>query len=608
MYSTTELNATGFDHRQNRIGTLLILCLFSLVTKVNAQPRVPCNEITADMDFTVKSVHIQGRWVSEAMQSRIEDLVGLGKVFDPSNLNPALENVRDELVNSELDFAIRLIGSTSVLYVDAEVCDVSDSINLRQAKVSIRAYYMRIDLYNTGRNILPVPRSPHASFFREVPSLLLAVSPTVYLMNDRRFGASIGVQTSTDLLTAMHIKKPGTSKPFRLNADLDLRKSLNHPFHTAGINLEAVNPVYSDTSVGWNAGVRYAHYQQPLAKGKYTRQFFRISAAIQGNTNIMFLRKYTVGAGARFLQNRYSLNSITVLKHPENGYEFFAVSDGKLLNGFSRIGIWFDAGVPKNTSFLTTFESYQRVATRLGYGFALGSGHHNFDIETSIGGGYTWGTPPAYNLFFAGNSSSNFLYEPLNSKQNVVIPEGPVIRSLGEREGSLIASNGQLTGGNAYWHVNMSMSFPVPEWAHPLIPDVVISEEPRRVTLRSALKGQASTAKNFILDDLIENHGYPDDEQTEGVADKIIDKDIRPTLNYLADRANLYSIKPLLLFDLAGLDGRSVKHQTFFAAGIGLQVTVVVARLDFAYMHTLAPSSASGRGNMFVRFTLQNFY
>ena len=593
-----------FISRHNRSSCFLLLYFF-LISAVAGQVKLPCNEIPGDMGFTVQSVRVMGRWVPEELQLKVEQLVGLGQAFDPPRVSPALELVRDELVKSENSYAIRLVGSTSVLYIDSEVCDISDSIHPKQVRVVIRAYYLRIDLYNTGRNTLPVPRSAKPTFFSEVPSLLLAAAPVANFTNDRQYGPALSLHTNNNILSAPGIKKNKTSAPFRLNFNLDIRKSLTHSFHTAGINLDLARPVYHDPIIGWNLGIRYENSHHPLAKGISRQNLARIFGSIQKNLKAGILKKFAAGAGARFVENNYTLLATSEIRVPETGYEIFSLAEGRILRGATRLGVWFDAGVPKNN---TNLDPYQRISGRLAYASVLGTGHQNVDAEAMIGGGYTWGSPGAYNQFFVGNAAGNFLFAPFQSVQNREHPAGAIVRSIGEREGTLHGPGVVISGGRTFWHVNLNFSIPVSRWARPLIPDIVISEEPRRMTLRTALKGQVASAKNFILDDLISTNGLADDEKTEAIADGIINRDIRPTLDYLADRANVYSIKPLLLFDIGRLGDRSFKNITWLAAGLGVQVKIVVARLDLAYMHTLSPSEYSRTGNLFVRFVLENFY
>ena len=140
---------------------------------------------------------------------------------------------------------------------------------------------------------------------------------------------------------------------------------------------------------------------------------------------------------------------------------------------------------------------------------------------------------------------------------------------------------------------------------HALVPDIPIANG----TLRSVLKAQATTASSFIYDDLVDKHGFPDTPDTQAIVDRIVDRDIRPGINYLADRANVYAIKPMLLADLAQIGaGGNTPATTWAAVGPGLQLNVVTARLQLGYLRTVANGSAKGGGNFFVRLVIQNFY
>ena len=580
--------------------SLFFVCNFLLINETFCQ-EAACNTITADMNFIVSSVKIIGRWVPKELQIKIEQLVGVDHVFDPSKVAPAEELVRNEIIESENIFAIRLLGSTSVLFITSDACPVTDSSGKRKVQVVIHPYYLRIDLYNIGNNILPIPRTAKPTFYKHVPSIILATAPYIGLTNDRRFGSAAFIKTTTDLLHIPGMNKSGTSKKLRLDLDIDVRRSFNDPFYNASVSLQLVHPMYADSTVGWAFGFMYAKGLLPLNSSDYHRELTKIFAALHGNGKISFLNKYVVIGSVQFSQNNYTL--INKTQNPETDFELSALCDGRVAKGLTRIGVWFNAGVPKNNNL----NSYQRIAGKFGYAVSLGNRHNNVDVETIASVGYTWRTPPVYSEFFAGNMTSNFLYVPLQSFTGMPFPEGPVIRSLGEKEGGLPAASNAITGGTSYWGLNVNFSIPISKWASPLIPDIVIQEEPRRLTISSALKGQVTTAKSFIANDLALNQNLSDDE-ADAAADKIVDKDIKPTINYLADRANIYSIKPLLLFDVGQINKRSAGDRMWAALGTGLQLNIVNARLEIGYMQTLFPKSDASKGNFLMRFSVQNFY
>jgi hypothetical protein len=107
--------------------------------------------------------------------------------------------------------------------------------------------------------------------------------------------------------------------------------------------------------------------------------------------------------------------------------------------------------------------------------------------------------------------------------------------------------------------------------------------------------------------DLVDNRGFSE-EKAEAEAERIIEKDIRPAINYLADRANVYSIKPALFFDIAQMHKRVIGDKTWAAAGAGLQVNIVNARLDIGYIHTLFPKADASKGNLVLRFIVQDLF
>lgn len=563
-----------------------------------------CNTITAGMNYRVSSVKIVGRWIPEALQKKIEQVVGVGQLFDPATVNTAQEIVRDEIVKGEINFAIKLLGSSSVLYITSDVCPVADSAGENNVQVTIHPYYLRIDLYNIGNNILPIPRTAKPSFYSSVPDLLLATSPVIGLVNDRRVGLYGYLQTSTDLLhiTGMHKPLPDTKRNL-LNLDFNFRKSFAETFYNIAGALQFVHALPSGKGIGWNFGVLYAKSLQPLSIVNYDNELARIFTSITGKGKILFMDKYVLGSGIEFSQNDYSSQTIKY-RTPEAAFDFNAFGDGRVGNGLARLGVWFNAGVPKKDISL---DPYQRIAGKLGYALPLGKGHNSVDLETIASFGYTWGTPPVYGGYFAGNASPGFLYSPLQSFTNMSFPSGPVIRSLGEKEGGFHAGNNAIEGGTSYWGINLNFSIPISKWARPLIPDIVMQEEPRLITMRSAVKAQVKTAQSFIADDLALNGGLSDDA-ADSTAAAIVNKDIRPTIDYLADRANIYSVKPIVFFDLGEINKRNADNKIWAATGVGLQINIVNARFNIGYLQTLFPKVDASKGNFLLQFSVQNFY
>jgi hypothetical protein len=95
-------------------------------------------------------------------------------------------------------------------------------------------------------------------------------------------------------------------------------------------------------------------------------------------------------------------------------------------------------------------------------------------------------------------------------------------------------------------------------------------------------------------------------KEAEEQAGVILDE-VKPAAHFLIDYANLYAIKPLLLFDAGGLRGNGAR-QTWLAAGGGLQLTIVIAKFEAGYMHTVSGPTFGSRGNAFFRLVFQNLF
>ena len=559
-----------------------------------------CREVNADSGFTVRSVQIKARWVPDELKKTVTDIIGIGGPFSNSKVSTALALVSEASKASENYFPPQLSGAIAVSLMTVNYCAASDS--LKEVDVIIYPRYLRIDLFNIGNNFLPIPRSPTQTFYDKVPGVLLALAPVIGFGSDRSYGPSIAIQTATDLL---HLTNPSKgSKNLKLNLGLEARKSFTNDFHTLGGTVELTKPL-KNSGLGWGVGMGFINKEQPLGVGKYGLENFSLQGMLQGSTQFSFIKKYTIGGGFRSLQNDYDTLPSKTDNNTEKGYTLFLITDGMLKKNFSRFGLWFDHGLPENET------SYQRLSAKMAYGAHIKAGnnaHQTFDLEMTAGGGYSWGHTPVYNQFYAGNTASHFLYESMAATRIRAVPDGPIVRSIGEREGTLSANTESTKGGRSYWHFNMNLSIPVGRWSKPLIPDMVINET-TGATLQSKLKSLAmGSAISGVAIDLIDNKGYPENEQTDSIAEGIVEKDIMPMIEFVTDRANVFSIKPVLLFDVAGMEQPGLPQKTWTAAGAGFQLTVVIARLRAGYMHTITPSSEKGKGNFFLQFVFENFY
>jgi hypothetical protein len=582
------------------LGCLVLGLVYPI--QVYAQTPLACNDINETMGFTVRSVKIEGRWVPQELQKKVEKIVGVGKPFSPIFTDAAIEEVKTVLVREEGIYLTQ--GASSVLYVTSNTCVVGDE-TAKLVDITILPYYVRVDLVNIGKNILPIPRANTPTFSAGIPPILSKIAPIVSVSVDRNYGLAINIHTSTNLLNlpanANTLNPNGANA---LNVNVDARRSLSQPFYNFDTTLEYTRPTYSDR-IGVNVATRYSNQLEPLGEGQNRRAQIQFGGGIQGKSNISRNSTYAVGGGLKFLNNSYTALNSNSFQNSETGVQLYAIQDMQIGQGFARFGSWADAGFPSNTS------SYQRLAAKAGYSTEIGSGHNTVGLQLLAGSGYAWGNPPESSRFFGGSTSANYLYESLNSNAIRDFPSGPILRSFGNQQAGLRSGNGAVNGGDFYWHLNLDVSLPIPQWSQPLIPDVVISKRKRpnnqgvkTSTLRSTIKAQLDLFPETIRSDLI-NKGFPDNQETTEMSDRIT-SDVIPAVDYLVDRANLYAIKPMLLFDVAQISGNS-GSKLWTAAGAGVQVNIVNGKIETGYMQTISPATDSGTGNFFVRLVFENF-
>jgi hypothetical protein len=577
--------------------SFLCSILTTLVLANKAQASLDCNEITKDMNFSVRSVKIEGRWVPKSLQEKVEKIVGVGQRYSRDTTNDARNIIQTQLKQQK---AIELTNGKYVIsYITSDTCDVSTEAHPKQVDIVFYPYYVQVDLINLGDNILPIPRVNTPTFSVGVPPGFLAVSPVVSILNDRSYGLSLNLKTKTNLLDlSPDPQTDSTKKKDVLNLNLDARRSLSQPFYNINVGLDYTRPDLTG-KITPNVAIAYSNQFIPLGEGTNWRERVQIEGGIHQKLDRSFIKTYAVGGGVRFSEHSYTPSSSNFVKNSETGLNVYALGDSRIGDGFARFGAWLDGGFPSQGS------SYQRLAAQGGYSTELGAGHDSVGLEVLAGSGYAWGNPPEYSRFFGGSSATDFLYEPLNSARVKAFPLGPTLRSFGEQQAGLRGANGLVSGGNFYWNLNLKLAFPIAGWSQPLIPDIVIDEKGK--TLSSKLKSQVKGASNTLIEQFIGKG----DSEAEAIAKTkaIFDNDITPTINYLADRANLYSIKPILLVDVAQIGGSdSLGSKILAGVGGGVQMNIVNGRLETGYMQTIAPATDSSNGNFFLRFTFQDFF
>ena len=560
-------------------------------------------------------------------------LLAAGKEFTTEKLGNTMTAARHAYKNSRIQNGFKLferdgaieatvIPSPCVEPVDTSECD-------RCVDVTVRPYTVAIDFYRVGKNFLPIPRSNLPTAIAEVPKPLRMLDPSFGLSRDNEQGVSVQAGIDTDLLHPFSKREEPASSDSPETLHLNLRasgeKSLSKRFYRGRIALEmsqskgskfleqiAVGGSFNSTHEPFGVGERFAN---ELRLG--TRLTLRPRAAV---LDTVLLRANYRHSNIRFFTPEPADAEFVT----ENSAELRTVIDGRAAGGFSRIGVWFDANRGSG--------SYGRAAAQVGYSKEIPLDlNRTIGLEFLAGAGKIWGRAPEYARFHSGSGSANFLYAQIEDSQLIDFPTGPVLRSTGGNRGTL----SDRKGGTSFWHTNLNVSFPVPGWSRPLIPNESIDEveadededgeidlpvRPAGInnlpsscrghqggpaTLKSLVKSSVRSSFNIIRRYYLRLGMSPDEAQRAAEDDL---KEICPGVFYIADYANLFEVKPMIMFDASHLGGGGATGHTSYAAGAGAQFILVTARLELGYMKALKRSIHEQNGSIVFRLVFQNLF
>lgn len=544
----------------------------------------------------------------------------------------------------------------------ASLKDTSGNPADKCVDVTVYSKVIPINTSSLSANLLDIARSNSLRFYRELPRPLLALNPTFFIEHDRDYGDAAVVSTSTDLLNLFSLlkHKERLAQDTRLSLSLNARKALNEPFYDLSSNLSfsRSRPLKLIEQAGLDAS--FAANRQPKGNGTLFTDAGRVSGTLLMKFKQGPFSQLGLAAGYRRAGNRFFSNDsgIPAELTSEDAIESRAIIDGNFAKTFVRGAVWFDGASPEIGT-----NSYGRIATMFGLArelvlpqtpckIARVNGEDTcvlpknnppaIGLEILFGFGRSWGSVPEYARFFAGNSTNNFLYAGLSEPSITNLPEGPLIRSMGRNQGAVVTGSQRIGGGTSYWHLNLSASIPIPKLSRPLIPsETIVSGTSCSdcASLKQMLKNQVANGKNIFIDALAvqrltteqrdalaldRDDGLTPEELTRlEAAERAFEQGrlavmpeadafwgkMTPMINYIADQANLFAIKPVLMFDVAGLSGRDEPSQRArLAVGGGLQFNIVVVKFEAGYMRTVRRLPGDERGNFVIRMLFERFF
>lgn len=555
----------------------------------------------------VRSVKIKARWLPSDLALPLKR----GDDFTPDKLRDtrlALINA----INAEKDkYAVEFVKLKRLQLVDinfvracgrklpAATCQ-AEGLGTDCVDLELKPLALSSNPIFMGATLLPLPRSSSQTFLSGVPRLLRIFDPKFGLGADEELGAFPDFEMSTDLLSVGEVAagQPAEGRPVELLLKARGGKSLSDPFYTSEINLSLVlkQPTPSIESLGVEAS--YTADREPQLNASYLRNAIRVDGHAAFNPATGIVNRVALNGGYRRSTNR--LGGANHLSVTENSFQGSAILDGRIFEGFSRAGIWLDGGKPENA------ESYHRIAALIGYQKELPIGEQTLGIEALFGAGKASRHTPEYNLFYGGNTLTDFIYSEIIDPETMsFLPTGPVLRGYGRNQAGFRLANGQTRGANSYHHFNLSLSIPIPSLSAPLIPDEVVNDSPR-TTLRDLVDFAVNTGQD-ALSSTFEDEGLSSDE-ADAKAKKVFGQ-IRPGIKYLTNYAKIYSVKPVVMFDAARMTRiDSGDPQSRYSVGGGLELTIVIARFQAGYMHAVNRFEGEKRGNFVFRLVFTNLF
>jgi len=526
-------------------------------------------------------------------------------IYSPDVLSSSQAAIAQRLSSDENNNAARVFstfGYVSVRVVDSCVQVVDPAVCRRDmqkdqcADVTFFAHAIRLMRFNQAGPILPVPRSPFSTYFSGVPRSLLILNPALKVEHDNRTGTTPGVGLKTDFSDIARILRHEDSANHTLEATgaANLSRSLEHNFYNAEETFDLKKSWPDSTLQSLTLHVEQSNAKQPL--GAESDSTSREAAGLRANIHLknFYLHDGYFWAGGT--ASRHAVpQSAGEIDTSEAAGSAAMLLDGAIAQTTFRAGLWLNGASPNNQ------KNYQQLAFFSGlYKDLLVKPNQAFGLQVLSAYGHTWGTPAQYAQFFAGNNESNFLYDSPDALLLGGAPS-PLVRSFGKTEAGLAGIS--PVGGSSYWNVSTTLTIPIPGLSKPLIPDMMITDD---TSLKKALKNASTVSAVSFIQAALVQQGVPAKE-AQKQAKTMVAREIAPPVNYIADNANIYSLKPLLLFDVAQIDGAGGSRH-FDSAGGGFEFMIVNFAFQAGYARTLNSQPSDRKRNVFLSLQFRNIF
>ncbi len=414
------------------------------------------------------------------------------------------------------------------------------------------------------------------------PSLLVDYSPAT------RFSA--GARFST------MIRNPFSSQGGEIQITGSGLKSTSTAYYTTALDLR-VAPGGDTVSIV--PAVRIEASESPFFSQRFRTLAAHIGPVFERRLLNNFFSWMQIGGGLRVSNNRLTQDRN---EHPaaiqnEIAGEWHFAADSFAGGGFTRVGFWTDVGkaldckmslvgMTPQSSMCTPSAPITRFQR---YAFAA---HHSrtfrsTDIEIIGGGGTSSGDWPLFRDYVGGYQYDFPLFESREGLSMSSVPYGAFLRSHGTRQNGPIA--------DSYLHANLTIGLHVPKLEKP----IVGCAAHKNCADESA--EALGTLENLLMENYLIKGEDPESARRHVLRDT---REVEPIISYLLARGSRFSVRPVIMLDVARLTGDEFPVPVYdLAAGPGLRISWPGARLEAGYMYS---SGYRTLGSLIVRLRLDS--
>ncbi len=558
---------------------------------------MPCDD-TDISNYIVRSIRISGLSLSEDQAKQLNSTGGVGSKADYANAREA-RILADRFI--ERGVPRRNFYDPQLRHVTLKLTCFPHT-NPPQVDIVYNPYLINIVTSPHQRYSIPAVTIL-------LPSGVINSSPIDNLPfqidNDRLYGLS--TEFDTGLLTLAQ------SGETIIAADIFAKKSLSKTYANYSAKfLVVADLIFSPGAlVGpqhpeYSFSGTYANDYAPLGDGTLWKESGKAAYSVGGRLASTLKSIYVVGGSTDTYRSSYALDdqpttADSIFK--TSAYGLIAVDTGNGSLSASAIGIYGNS---------SDKSSFTKAVASLNYSGNIDILHSPIQVDLLGAIGSSTGSLPESESYFLGYKPIVVGPSPvLNGLANFNVPTQPVLRSAGSNQFGLINSDGNQQGATSFWNTSLSVAVPI-GLSKLLIPNAEVClnkptppkpcKEISKSTLHEVLRNQVSTQYGMVRANYMKVKGVSR-PQADVILRPLWRDRIIPTTNDIL-ATNLYSVRPLLLFDSAGLQLGS-SSDTYIGVGGGIQADLINASLQLGYMQTVAPSQYSGTGNFFLRFAIR---